>query len=126
MTPSPDAGKRNLVASWDTLQRIFIQPENLAVRQVLIKYMEQILFGLQAFLKDHVGITREASLEAFSPGTEAAVRDADDQGRRTISQTVNALNIQMQRLQREAATASSPAPPSGAPGRPTWWCCGPS
>jgi len=55
----------SLVASWDTLQRIFIRPEDKA-RQRLVKYMEQILFGLHDFLKEHVGITEDASLDELS------------------------------------------------------------
>jgi glutamate decarboxylase len=55
----------SLVASWEALQRIFIRPENKA-RQRLIKYMEQILFGLHDFLKEHVGITEDASLDELS------------------------------------------------------------
>ena len=58
--------KTELVANWDTLQRIFIRPENDEVKNVLIKYMEQILFGLHDFLKEHVGITEEASLMELS------------------------------------------------------------
>ena len=60
------AEKTELVASWETLQRIFIRPEDEASRITLIKYMEQILFGLHEFLRAHVGITREASLEELS------------------------------------------------------------
>lgn len=60
------AKKAELVANWETLQRIFIRPEDEASRRTLIKYMEQILFGLHEFLKKHVGITREASLEELS------------------------------------------------------------
>jgi glutamate decarboxylase len=60
------ATKPALVANWETLQRIFIRPEDEDSRRTLIKYMEQILFGLHEFLKAHVGITREASLEALS------------------------------------------------------------
>lgn len=55
-----------LVANWETLQRIFIRPEDEASRRALVKYMEQILFGLHEFLGNHVGITREASLEELS------------------------------------------------------------
>ncbi|WP_373498822.1 pyridoxal-dependent decarboxylase [Desulfococcus sp.] len=60
------AKKAELVANWETLQRIFIRPEDEASRRTLIKYMEQILFGLHEFLRQHVGITREASLEDLS------------------------------------------------------------
>jgi len=55
----------SLVANWEALQRIFIRPENQA-RQRLVKYMEQILFGLHDFLKEHVGITEDASLDELS------------------------------------------------------------
>ena len=55
-----DSGK--LVADWNSLMRTFIRPEDAAARSVLLKYMEQILFGLQEFLKAHVGITQEISL----------------------------------------------------------------
>jgi len=58
--------KKQLVANWETLQRIFIRPEDEASRTALVKYMEQILFGLHDFLRKHVGITREASLEDLS------------------------------------------------------------
>ncbi|MCP4104533.1 MAG: putative pyridoxal-dependent aspartate 1-decarboxylase [Desulfobacteraceae bacterium] len=58
--------KTELVANWQTLQRIFIRPENETVRATLVKYMEQILFGLHEFLKEHVGITKEASLLELS------------------------------------------------------------
>ncbi len=43
--------------------RTFIRPEDDRARSVLLKYMEQILFGLHDFLKTHVGITQEISLK---------------------------------------------------------------
>jgi glutamate decarboxylase len=55
-----------LIANWQTLQRIFLQPESESSRAALLKYMEQILFGLNDFLKQHVGITEEASLLELS------------------------------------------------------------
>jgi putative pyridoxal-dependent aspartate 1-decarboxylase len=58
MTP-----KKELVADWPALTRTFIRPENDASRSTLIKYMEQILFGLHDFLKTHVGFTEEISLK---------------------------------------------------------------
>jgi len=58
--------KTELVANWQTLQRIFIRPENEESGTALFRYMEQILFGLHDFLKQHVGITREASLKDLS------------------------------------------------------------
>jgi putative pyridoxal-dependent aspartate 1-decarboxylase len=55
--------KKELVADWPALTRTFIRPENEASRSTLIKYMEQILFGLHDFLKTHVGFTEEISLK---------------------------------------------------------------
>ena len=55
--------KRELVADWQALMRAFIRPEDDASRSTLIKYMEQILFGLHDFLKTHVGFTEEVSLK---------------------------------------------------------------
>lgn len=55
--------KEKLVADWKSLMRTFIRPEDDAARSVLLKYMEQILFGLHEFLKNHVGITQEISLK---------------------------------------------------------------
>ena len=57
---------RALVANWQTLQQVFIRPENEAVRATLVKYMEQILFGLHDFLREHVGITEAKSLKMLS------------------------------------------------------------
>ena len=55
--------KKELVADWQALTRTFIRPENEASRSTLIKYMEQILYGLHDFLKTHVGFTEEISLK---------------------------------------------------------------
>ncbi len=52
----------SLVADWNTLHRVFIRPEDETSRQTLVKYMEQILFGLHDFLNKHVGVTEEISL----------------------------------------------------------------
>ena len=54
--------KKALVADWQSLTRTFLRPESDAARSTLIKYMEQILFGLHDFLKTHVGFTEEISL----------------------------------------------------------------
>lgn len=51
----------SLVADWNTLHRVFIRPEDES-RKTLVKYMEQILFGLHDFLNRHVGVTEEISL----------------------------------------------------------------
>ena len=58
--------KEKLVADWKSLMRAFIRPEDDAARSILLKYMEQILFGLHEFLKTHVGITQEISLKKLS------------------------------------------------------------
>ncbi len=58
--------KKDLVADWDHLMRVFLRPEDDASRQTLIKYMEQMLFGLHEFLKKHVGITEAKSLKELS------------------------------------------------------------
>ncbi|MEW5735231.1 MAG: pyridoxal-dependent aspartate 1-decarboxylase PanP [Thermodesulfobacteriota bacterium] len=53
---------RELVANRETLKRIFIMRESDSSRATILKYMEQILFGLHEFLQSHVGITEEVSL----------------------------------------------------------------
>ena len=58
--------RKDLVADWDHLMRVFLRPEDDASRQTLIKYMEQMLFGLHDFLKKHVGITEAKSLKDLS------------------------------------------------------------
>ena len=54
---------KTLVADWDALMRAFIRPENAAAKDVLLKYMEKVLFGLHEFLRTHVGITQRMSLK---------------------------------------------------------------
>ncbi len=67
MKPSNTSTKSSaLVADWEALQRIFIRPESDAAKEALLKYMEQILFGLHDFLQKNVGITEEISLKALS------------------------------------------------------------
>ena len=66
MERSRTIARKKLIADWQTLNRIFIQPEDDASRRALIKYMQQILFGLHDFLQKHVGITEEMSLKALS------------------------------------------------------------
>jgi hypothetical protein len=53
---------KQLVADWNTLQRIFIRPEGESCQKTLLKYMEQMFFGLHEFLNKHVGVTEEISL----------------------------------------------------------------
>ncbi|MCF8137759.1 MAG: putative pyridoxal-dependent aspartate 1-decarboxylase, partial [Desulfotignum sp.] len=56
----------DLVADWQTLHRVFIRPEDEKSRQTLIKYMEQILFGLHEFLNSHVGVTEAIPLATLA------------------------------------------------------------
>jgi glutamate decarboxylase len=76
---NPTAHRRShahLVADWQALMRTFIHPENESTRRTLIKYMEQILFGLHRFLGEHVGITEEVSLRELSLRfTDTAIGD---------------------------------------------------
>ncbi|WP_052294247.1 pyridoxal-dependent aspartate 1-decarboxylase PanP [Desulfosudis oleivorans] len=65
-TATTQAGSRPLIADWNALMRVFIRPEDEACRTTLIKYMEQILFGLHEFLAQHVGITEDVSLKALA------------------------------------------------------------
>lgn len=64
-----------LVADWQSLMRTFIRPEDEATHNRLLKYMEQILFGLHDFLKRHVGITRRVGLRELADRyTESEIR----------------------------------------------------
>ncbi len=69
MIPYPGssrAPKSKLIADWDALMRTYIRPEDEDCRATLVKYMEQILFGLHEFLGKHVGITEEISLKELA------------------------------------------------------------
>jgi glutamate decarboxylase len=63
MITKENRSTKKLVADWDALMRVFIRPEDDAAESKLLKYMEQILFGLHDFLKKHVGITEEVPLK---------------------------------------------------------------
>ncbi len=63
MIKKEKSSAKKLVADWDALMRVFIRPEDDAAENKLLKYMEQILFGLHDFLKSHVGITEEVPLK---------------------------------------------------------------
>jgi len=65
-TPATVRKRTHLVADKDALMRIFIRPESDAARLTLLKYMDQILFGLHEFLTRHVGVTQEISLKELS------------------------------------------------------------
>jgi len=58
--------KKELVADWNALIRIFISPESEVSRAIMVKYMRPILFGLHDFLKKHVGFTQEVSLKKLA------------------------------------------------------------
>ncbi|MCP4681480.1 MAG: putative pyridoxal-dependent aspartate 1-decarboxylase [Desulfobacterales bacterium] len=67
MTEKPTSHTHlELVADWEQLLKVFIRPEGRASRSTLIKYMDQILYGLNDFLKKHVGITEAISLKDLS------------------------------------------------------------
>lgn len=57
--------KKDLVADWNHLMRVFLRPEDDASRQTLIKYMEQMLFGLHEFLKSMWALPRPKASRIF-------------------------------------------------------------
>jgi len=59
---------QELIADWQTLYRVFIRPEDEGSKKTLLKYMEQILFGLHDFLNRNVGVTEAISLAELSRG----------------------------------------------------------
>ena len=65
-SPGTVRKRTQLVADRESLLRIFIRPENDVARMTLLKYMDQILFGLHDFLTRHVGVTQEISLKDLS------------------------------------------------------------
>ena len=68
-----------LLANWETLQRIFIRPEDETCRKTLLKYMEQILFGLHDFLNTNVGVTEEISLKKLTEDFKDTLINKDPQ-----------------------------------------------
>ena len=66
MSSANTPSHKKLVADWQTLIRTFIRPESDSSKLALLKYMEQILFGLHDFLKEHVGITERVGLKELS------------------------------------------------------------
>lgn len=58
--------KSRLVADWQRLERIFIRPEDDDCKETLVKYMEQILFGLHDFINRNVGVTEQISLKELT------------------------------------------------------------
>ncbi len=65
MEKDTSSSPKILVADWQALMRTFIRPEDDASRNKLLKYMEQILFGLHEFLKNNVGFTEEQPLKVL-------------------------------------------------------------
>jgi glutamate decarboxylase len=63
MLKNISSSPKKLVADWQSLMRTFIRPEDDAARSTLLKYMEQILFGLHEFLRTNVGFTEEQPLK---------------------------------------------------------------
>jgi glutamate decarboxylase len=80
---------RALVANWQTLPRVFIRSENEAVRSTLLKYMEQILFGLHDFLRQHVGITEAQSLKKRSERFQDSL--IHDHPRRKLAEVIQGI-----------------------------------
>ncbi|MCP3901320.1 MAG: putative pyridoxal-dependent aspartate 1-decarboxylase, partial [Desulfobacteraceae bacterium] len=77
---SEDITKSNpLIASWDSLHQVFIRPEDEGSKKTLIKYMEQILFGLHEFLNKHVGVTEEISLARLAEEYKDTLINKDPQ-----------------------------------------------
>ncbi len=81
--------KANLIADWDALMRTFIRPEDEACRATLVKYMEQILFGLHEFLGKHVGITEEISLKELVKGYQNTI--ISDNPERKLAEVIQEL-----------------------------------
>ena len=65
-TESTQKNPKELVATWKALKKAFLRPENEASKNVLIKYMRPIMFGLHDFLNKHVGVTEKAALKDIS------------------------------------------------------------
>ncbi len=92
-----------LVADREALERIFHRPENDHSRLVLTKYMEQILFGLHDFLREHVGITEEISLKAL-----ASRFTASNIAQRPTKKLADVISEIIERIAPHAVNVSSP------------------
>ncbi|MFV0438644.1 MAG: aminotransferase class V-fold PLP-dependent enzyme [Desulfopila sp.] len=92
-----------LVADQNALERIFHRPEDEQSRDVLTKYMEQILFGLHDFLQKHVGITEEIPLK------ELALRFTESKIARTpIKKLADVITEIIEEIAPQAVNVSSP------------------
>ena len=92
-----------LVADREALERIFHQPENEQSRNVLTKYMEQILFGLHDFLSRHVGITEEIPLKDL-----AAQFTASTIARTPVKKLADVISDIIEEIAPQAVNVSSP------------------
>ncbi|WP_054032124.1 pyridoxal-dependent decarboxylase [Desulfatitalea tepidiphila] len=98
-----DNPKQQLVANRETLERIFHRPENDQSRVVLTKYMEQILFGLHDFLREHVGITEEISLRLL-----ASRFTSSDIARSPVKKLADVISEIIEEIAPHAVNVSSP------------------
>ena len=76
--PRKEALKPNrpLIADRKSLDRVFIRPEDESSKKTLLKYMEQILFGLHDFLNKNVGVTEEIRLTELAKNfTDVEISD---------------------------------------------------
>ncbi|BBO81220.1 glutamate decarboxylase [Desulfosarcina ovata subsp. sediminis] len=92
-----------LVADHEALARTFHQPENEQSRNVLTKYMEQILFGLHDFLREHVGITEEIPLKEL-----AAQFSSSTIARTPVKRLADVIAKIIEELAPQAVNVSSP------------------
>lgn len=92
-----------LVADHNSLERIFHRPENEQSRNVLTKYMEQILFGLHDFLQKHVGITEEIPLKVL-----AAQFTSSKIARTPVKKLADIITEIIEEIAPQAVNVSSP------------------
>ncbi len=94
---------KKLVADWEALERVFVLPEDEVSQKVLLKYMEQILFGLQDFLHCHLGITENICLSTLAGDfTDTAI---NEEPFRNLSQVIEDIITQ---IAPRAVNVSSP------------------
>lgn len=95
--------RKHLVADRVALERIFHRPESDHSRLVLTKYMEQILFGLHDFLRDHVGITEEISLKKL-----ASRFTSSDIAQAPVKKLADVISVIIEDIAPHAVNVSSP------------------
>ncbi len=94
---------KKFVVDWQALERLFVRPENEASQQVLLKYMEQILFGLQDFLHSHLGITENICMDRLSMDFMESKINADPSA--SLSQVIEDI---INQIAPRAVNVSSP------------------